>query len=122
MRSFKIVASRGDQVVFDDRVEAATPRDARRELKRALNVDSLTGIVYAITEIPVELIRAIVREEMSRKHDARVERGKRRSEAIAAVEKASPVENCNPADGELPSDELKPILRRIRRLTKKENQ
>lgn len=121
MRSFKIVASRGDQVVFDDRVEAGTPRDARRELKRALNVDSLTGIVYAITEIPVELIRAIVRDEMSRKHDARVERGKRRSEAIAAVEKASPVETHNPADGELPPAELKPILRQTRRAIKKED-
>lgn len=120
MHSFKIVASRGDQVVFDNRVEAATPRDARRELKRALNVDSLTGIVYAITEIPVELIRAIVRDEMSRKHDARVERGKRRSAAIAAVEKASPVENHNPADGALPPAELKPILRQARRAIKKE--
>ena len=35
-------------------------RDARKELKRLLGLQSLSGIVYPITEIPVELIREIV--------------------------------------------------------------
>lgn len=59
-RLFKIVASRAGRVVFDDRVEAATPRVARETLRERLGLSSLTGVVYAITEIPVELIHEIV--------------------------------------------------------------
>ena len=59
-RTYKLIASRKNEIVFDDRLQADTPRDARKELKRLLGLQSLSGIVYAITEIPVELIREIV--------------------------------------------------------------
>lgn len=60
MKLFKIVASRGGEVLFDARIEAETPREARTKMKEALGIQSLTGFVYAITEIPMELIREIV--------------------------------------------------------------
>ncbi|MCF7730239.1 MAG: hypothetical protein K9N23_01065 [Akkermansiaceae bacterium] len=59
-RTYKLIASRGNEIVFDDRLQADTPRDARQELKRQLGLQSLSGIVYSITEIPVDLIREIV--------------------------------------------------------------
>ena len=59
-RTFKLIASRGSEIIFDDRIEAANPREARTKLKEQLGVESLSGIVYAITEIPVDLIREIV--------------------------------------------------------------
>ncbi|RYD61714.1 MAG: hypothetical protein EOP83_16365 [Verrucomicrobiaceae bacterium] len=59
-RTYKLIASRGNEIVFDDRLEADSPRDARRELKKLLGLESLSGIVYSITEIPVDLIREIV--------------------------------------------------------------
>jgi len=59
-RTYKLTASRGNQIVFDDRLEADNPRHARREMKRLLGLDSLSGIVYALTEIPEDLIRQIV--------------------------------------------------------------
>lgn len=65
MRSYKIVASRAGQIVFDRQVEAGTPREARRILKSELGLPSLSGVVYAITEIPVELIAQIVSEKMA---------------------------------------------------------
>ena len=58
--TFKLIASRGSEIIFDDRIEAENPREARTKLKEKLGVGSLSGIVYAITEIPVELIREIV--------------------------------------------------------------
>jgi len=64
--TFKIVASQGDRIVFDQRVEAASPREAREVMKRALRLESLTGLVYAITEIPAALIEEIVSAKMAR--------------------------------------------------------
>jgi len=46
--TFKIVASQGERIVFDQRVEAASPREAREVMKRGLRLESLTGLVYAI--------------------------------------------------------------------------
>src|SRR6187401_1638166 len=57
---FKLVASKAGRVVFDDRVQAESPREARERMKSLLGLQSLTGVVYSITEIPVELIREIV--------------------------------------------------------------
>lgn len=64
--TFKIVASQGERIVFDQRVEAASPREARAAMKRALRLESLTGLVYAITEIPAALIEEIVTAKMAR--------------------------------------------------------
>lgn len=63
--TFKLIASRGSEIIFDDRVEAKNPRDARNRMKERLGLKSLTGIVYSITEIPVELIREIVDARMA---------------------------------------------------------
>ena len=63
--TFKIVASQGERIVFDQRVEAASPREAREVMKRALRLESLTGLVYAITEIPAALIEEIVSAKMA---------------------------------------------------------
>ena len=57
---FKLIASKAGKVVFDDRIEATSPREAREQMKSLLGLQSLTGVVYSITEIPVELIREIV--------------------------------------------------------------
>ena len=75
-RTYKLIASRGNEIVFDDRIRTDTPRDARRELKKLLGLQSLSGIVYSITEIPVDLIREIV--------DAR----------IAELAGGAPLANC----------------------------
>ena len=64
--TFKIVASQGGRLVFDRRVDACTPREAREAMKRALGLESLTGLVYAITEIPAALIEEIVSAKMAR--------------------------------------------------------
>src|SRR6187401_2067933 len=60
MKLFKLIASKAGKVVFDDRLEAENPRTAREQMKSLLGLQSLTGVVYSITEIPVELIREIV--------------------------------------------------------------
>lgn len=60
MRLFKLIASKSGRVVFDDRIEAPSPREAREQMKALLGLQSLTGVVYAITEIPVDLIQSIV--------------------------------------------------------------
>ena len=60
MKLFKLIASKAGKVVFDDRIEAENPRTARERMKSLLGLQSLTGVVYSITEIPVELIREIV--------------------------------------------------------------
>ncbi len=59
-RLFKVIASKAGRVLFDDRVEAANPKEAREQMKTLLGFQSLTGVVYAITEIPVALIQSIV--------------------------------------------------------------
>lgn len=95
-RTYKLIASRGNDIVFDDRLQADSPRDARREMKKLLGLDSLSGIVYSITEIPVDLIREIV--------DAR----------IAELAGGAPIQTPVPADVEaLVMERLKPILRRL---------
>lgn len=58
--TFKLIASRGTEILFDGRIDAPTPREARKRLKDQLGLTSLSGIVYSITEIPVDLIREIV--------------------------------------------------------------
>ena len=60
MKLFKLIASKAGRVVFDDRLEAASPREAREQMRTLLGLQSLTGVVYAVTEIPVELIESIV--------------------------------------------------------------
>lgn len=60
MKLFKIVASKAGRIVFDDRIEADSPRGAREQMKRRLGLESLTGVVYSITEIPVELIKELI--------------------------------------------------------------
>ena len=95
-RTYKLIASRGDDIVFDDRVHADTPRHARQEMKKLLGLDSLSGIVYSITEIPVDLMREIV--------DAR----------IAELAGGAPLQSPVPADVEaLVMERLQPILRRL---------
>ena len=95
-RTYKLIASRGNEIVFDDRIQADTPRNARSELKKLLGLASLSGIVYSITEVPVDLIREIV--------DAR----------IAELAGGAPLITPIPADVEaLVMDRLKPILRRL---------
>jgi hypothetical protein len=95
-RTYKLIASRGTEIVFDDRLQADTPRDARKELKRLLGLQSLSGIVYSITEIPVDLIREIV--------DAR----------IAEIAGGDPLDIILPADiKEAVMEHLTPILRRL---------
>jgi hypothetical protein len=64
-RKFQILASRGAQIVFDEIVTAETPRDARRELKRRLGLTSLSGIVFSSSEIPVDQIAKIVKEQVA---------------------------------------------------------
>ena len=94
-RTYKLIASRGNEIVFDDRIQADTPRNARRELKKLLGLQSLSGIVYSITEIPVDLIREIV--------DTR----------IAELAGGAPLVTPIPADVEaLVMGRLEPILRR----------
>lgn len=95
-RTYKLIASRGTEIVFDDRLQADSPREARREMKKLLGLESLSGIVYSITEIPVDLIREIV--------DAR----------IAELAGGAPLQAPVSADVEaLVMDRLKPILRRL---------
>ncbi len=65
MKLFKLIASRAGQVLFDDRVEAESPREAREQMKALLGMNSLTGVVYAITEIPVDLIQSIVEAKLA---------------------------------------------------------
>jgi len=60
MKLFKLIASKAGRIVFDDRVQADSPRTAREQMKSVLGLQSLTGVVYSITEIPVELIKELV--------------------------------------------------------------
>lgn len=78
-RLFKVIASKAGRVLFDDRVEAPNPKEAREQMKTLLGFQSLTGVVYAITEIPVDLIQSIVdariAEALQRIHDGGPPRG-----------------------------------------------
>ena len=65
MKLCKIIASQGGRVVFDDRLEAACPREARNQMRALLGMRSLTGVVYSITEIPVELIGEIAEAKVT---------------------------------------------------------
>jgi hypothetical protein len=65
-------------------------------MKKLLGLESLSGIVYSITEVPVDLIREIV--------DAR----------IAELAGGAPIQTPVPADVDaLVMERLKPILRRL---------
>jgi len=100
-RTYKLIASRGNEIVFDDRIQADTPRNARSELKKLLGLQSLSGIVYSITEIPVDLIREIV--------DTR----------IAELADGAPIQTSLPPElEELVMERLKPILSRLATLDK----
>ncbi|MGC9451668.1 MAG: hypothetical protein ACP5I4_09490 [Oceanipulchritudo sp.] len=57
-----IACDEGDQVLFEGRFLGRTRGAAIKHLKDKLNRDSLTGLVFSITEIPVPLIREIVAE------------------------------------------------------------
>jgi hypothetical protein len=57
---FKLVASKGGKIIFDQRIDAVSPREAREKMKTALGLPTLTGVVYAITEIPVDLLHELV--------------------------------------------------------------
>jgi len=76
MKLFKIIASRGGTVLFDDRLEASSPREARNQMRTLLGMKSLTGVVYSITEIPADLIGEIA--------------GAKVAEALARFEAGSP--------------------------------
>ncbi|MBU6303651.1 MAG: hypothetical protein KGS60_19060 [Verrucomicrobia bacterium] len=65
MKLFKIIASRGGTVLFDDRLEASSPREARNQMRTLLGIKSLTGVVYSITEIPADLIGEIAEAKVS---------------------------------------------------------
>lgn len=95
-RTYKLIASRGTEVIFDDRLHAESPRAARREMKKLLGLESLSGIVYSITEIPVDLIRQIV--------DARI------AELAGGAPMQTPV---SPDVEALVMERLQPILRRL---------
>ncbi|MCF7733181.1 MAG: hypothetical protein K9N23_15935 [Akkermansiaceae bacterium] len=95
-RTYKLIASRGNEIVFDDHLQADTPRDARKELKKLLGLQSLSGIVFAITEIPVNLIRSLV--------DAR----------IAEIAGGDPLDIILPDDvKDVVIEHLTPILSRL---------
>ena len=47
--TYKLIASRGTEIVFDDSLQADNPCDARREMKKLLGIESLSGIVYSIS-------------------------------------------------------------------------
>ncbi|MEX1114763.1 MAG: hypothetical protein WEB53_05910 [Akkermansiaceae bacterium] len=104
-RTYKLIASRGNDIVFDDRLQADSPRHARREMKKLLGLESLSGIVYSITEIPVDLIREIV--------DAR----------IAELAGGAPIQTPVPADVDaMVMERLGPILRRLAALERTPDQ
>jgi hypothetical protein len=94
-RTYKVIASSGNEILFDDRLEATTPRKARIELKQRLGLKSLSGVVYSITEIPVDLIRQIV--------DAR----------IAEIVGGAPLNVAPPTLESVIEDRLRPLMRRL---------
>jgi hypothetical protein len=106
-RTYKLIASRGDDIVFDDRVHADTPRHARQEMKKLLGLDSLSGIVYSITEIPMDLIRKIVDTRFA---ELTFGESIHSSPDLLSI----PLQTLCPADVEaLVMERLQPILRRL---------
>ena len=98
-RTYKLIASRGSEIIFDGRIDAESPRDARRRMKELLGLQSLSGIVYTVTELPVDLIRQLV--------DARI------AEVMGGAEVQLP------ASADIASAvaaQLEPILRRLEAL------
>ena len=98
-RTYKLIASRGNEIIFDGRIDAESPRDARRRMKELLGLQSLSGIVYTVTELPVDLIRQLV--------DARI------AEVMGGAEVQLP------ASADIASAvaaQLEPILRRLEAL------
>ena len=98
-RTYKLIASRGSEIIFDGRIDAESPRDARRRMKELLGLQSLSGIVYTVTELPVDLIRQLV--------DARI------AEVMGGAEVQLPAS----ADiAYAVAAQLEPILRRLEAL------
>lgn len=94
---FKVVASKAGNIVFDERVEAESPREARKMMKQSLGLQSLAGVVYAITEIPMALIEEIVAEKIAgmMMGRGRIDPGKLMREAAEAALKneLAPIKN-----------------------------
>lgn len=99
-RLFKVIASKAGRVLFDDRVEAANPKDAREQMKTLLGFQSLTGVVYAITEIPVDLIQSIV--------DARI------TEALQRLHSGSPPQGVEDLIRPIAGEEVRSQLASLR--------
>ena len=98
-RTYKLIASRGNEIIFDGRIDAESPRDARRRMKELLGLQSLSGIVYTVTELPVDLIRQLV--------DARI------AEVMGGAEVQLPASADIAA---AVAAQLEPILRRLEAL------
>ena len=98
-RTYKLIASRGTEIIFDGRIDAESPRDARRRMKELLGLQSLSGIVYTVTELPVDLIRQLV--------DARI------AEVMGGAEVQLPASADIAA---AVAAQLEPILRRLEAL------
>ena len=100
MKLFKIIASKAGRVVFDDRVQAESPREAREQMKTLTGLQSLSGVVYAVTEIPVELIQSIV--------DARV------AEAVQRLQSGQPPESMEAMIRPIAGEEIRQQLATLR--------
>jgi hypothetical protein len=100
MKLFKIIASKAGRVVFDDRVQAESPREAREQMKTLTGLQSLSGVVYAVTEIPVELIQSIV--------DARV------AEAVQRLQSGQPPEGMEAMIRPIAGEEIRQQLATLR--------
>jgi hypothetical protein len=100
MKLFKVIASKAGRVVFDDRVEAESPREAREQMKTLTGLQSLSGVVYAVTEIPVELIQQIV--------DTRV------AEAVQRLQSGQPPESLEAMIRPIAGEEVRQQLDTLR--------
>ena len=100
MKLFKVIASKAGRVVFDDRVQAESPREAREQMKTVMGLKSLTGVVYAVTEIPVELIQSIV--------DARI------AEALQRLRSGQPPEGVEAMIRPIAGEEVRTQLADLR--------
>jgi hypothetical protein len=109
MKLFKLIASKAGKVVFDDRIEAENPRKAREQMKSLLRLQSLTGVVYSITEIPVELIREIVATKVLEIVGSR-RAGAGRAGSGASIDVSKIVED---AANVAVADRLRPIEQRL---------
>lgn len=67
LKLFKLTATRAGKVVFDDRIEAASLREARERMKSLVDLRSLTEVVYSITKIPIEPIPEVVQTKDAEK-------------------------------------------------------